>query len=288
MARRLLVVLRTLLLLALQAALIVAVGAVLIGVVVAAAWYGYFAFREAWGFDASPAGPFAARDQLSGFVLFMTFMLGAMPMVGAAAVSTQITLERDKQTWEPLLMTLLSGPEILSSKRRVVARALWVAQRWMAPLWLLGIGCGAVHPLGAVLAAVGLVAGTRLGLALGLRAAIRPGATTRSANTTFAAWYLATLLVGGFTVVGPLIPPRAFEGVPWVPRLGAIALAAVAVAMVVWERLLTRRCFERFDEWVGRPHRSGAVEPGRGDSAEPDAEAAVGSMARTPSATVID
>ena len=286
LARRLLIVLRTLLLLAIEAVVLAAMGAILIGLVVAAGWFGYFAFREAWGLDSRRVRPFEARIQLDVFLAFVTYLLGVMPMAGAASVAAQITIERDKKTWESLLMTRLTGAEILSSKRRVLEKTLWAVQRWLIPLWLLGIVCGALHPLGVVLAAVGLTTGIRLGLALGIRGAIRPGATTRSANVTSNAWYLAMTFAGPLLVVLPLIPVHAFEGPPWVPWLGAAVLAAAAIAMTAWERSVTRRCFERFDEWVGRPHRAAWTDPGGSGPPwqVPGPAAPVRDESRTPSA----
>jgi hypothetical protein len=264
LARRLLIVLRVLLMLVLQVIFLAAAVAVLIGLVIGAGWYGYHAFRECWGLDASPAGTYQARVQLNLYLRAMAFMLGVMPMTGAAAgAASRITIERDKKTWEPLLTTPLAGPEILSSKMRVAARGVWSAGRWLIPLGLLGIVCDAVHPLGAVVAAVGLVLSTRLGLAMGIRAAIKPGATTQSANSAAGSWSLGLMLAGGLMVVAPLTSGREVADLraldarlPW---LAAVVLAAVLMAMAALARSLTRRCFGRFDEWVGRPHRAGGA-----------------------------
>jgi hypothetical protein len=186
-------------------------------------------------------------------------------MMGASAgVAAQIAIERDKKTWEPLLTTPRTGPEILASKLRVTASVVRAAGRRLIPLWLLGIICGALHPLGVALAAVGLVTGTRLGLALGMRAAIRPGATTQSANSASGLWSLALMFVGALTVVAPLCSAHDLEVLRAVdvrlPWLGAAALTAAAIVMAAWARSLTRRCFERFDEWVGRPHRASGMD----------------------------
>lgn len=295
LVRRLLIVLRTIVLLAIQAMVLAAAGAMLIGTVVAAGWYGYFAFRETWGFAPPSAATSGAREQLNGFILFVTFFLGPMPMMGAGTVESQITFERDRKTWESLLMTPMTGAEILSSKRRVVERALWAVQRWLIPLWLLGIVCGALNPLGVALAAVGLVTGTGLGLALGLRAAIRPRATpTGTVGAMQGAWYFALMLVGALTVIAPLMPGGSFEGVRWLRSAGTAGLVAIAIAMTIWERRLTRVCFARFDEWVGRPHRAaGGGREGRKRAAtDPDpaasASASARDEARTPSAAAVD
>jgi ABC-type transport system involved in multi-copper enzyme maturation permease subunit len=275
---RLLIALRTLLVLALGAALLAIAVAIPIALVLASGWFGYHAFREYWGFDPSPAGTSLAGDQFNWFIRAVTFMLGLSPMMSAGtAAAARITLERDKKTWESLLTTPLTGPEILSSKMRVDAQTIWKFGSWLIPLWLLGIACGALHPLGAVLAFAGLVVGTWLSLVLGIRTALRPGATTQSINSTSGLWFLALMFVGALTIVAPLCSGRDLEVLrsvsPRLPWVAAVAMVAVAVAMAAWARSLTRRCFERFDEWVDRPHRSSPAEPRRDHSPAADLEA---------------
>jgi hypothetical protein len=281
-ARQMLIMIRALLVLTLSM-FFLAVGIIgPLGIVLAAGWFGYYAFREQWGLGTSPAGSHEARDQFNLLVRGVTFMLGVLPMTGVVAtLAGRITFERDRKTWEPLLATPLTGPEILRSKMRVTARSVWDAGRWLIPLWLLGIVCGAVHPIGAIAAAAGAILGTWLGLALGIRSAIRPGVTTPSANSSAAIWSIALMVVGGLTVIVPLTSGRelaemsAFDA--RLPGLAAAGLAAALLAMAGQARRLTRRCFARFDEWVGRPHRASmagrdrdrrAVDAGRSASTE--------------------
>ena len=72
----------------------------------------------------------------------------------------------------------------------MTAWGLWAAGRWLILLWLLGIACGGLHPLGALIAAVELPMMAWAGLALGTWLAIRPGATTRSTSSASALWSL--------------------------------------------------------------------------------------------------
>jgi ABC-type Na+ efflux pump permease subunit len=267
-ARQILIVIRAILVLALQAFFLTLGTIGPLAIVLAAGWFGYHAFREQWGLGASPAESHEARDQLNLLVRGVTFMLGLMPMfISAAGVAAGITIERDKKTWEALLTTSLTGPEILSSKMRVAGRGVWDAGRWLILLWLLGIICGAVHPLGVVAAAMGMMLGTWLGLAMGAWAAIKPGATTQTANSTAGVWGLVLMAAGGLTAIAPLTSGRelaelsAFDArLPW---LAAAVLAAALLAMAALARRLTRRCFDRFDEWVGRPHRAAMAGRGR-------------------------
>jgi hypothetical protein len=193
-------------------------------------------------------------------------------MCGAVTgVAGRITIERDKKTWEPLLTTPMTGREILASKMRVIARSVWDAGRWLLPLWLLGIVCGALHPIGVVAAAAGLVLGTWLALAHGSRLAVRPGATTPTANSSAALWSMALMIVGGLTIIAPLTSGRELAAMsaydPRLPWLAAAVLAATLLATAALARRITRGCFDRFDEWVGRPHRAAMAGPGGGEPA---------------------
>lgn len=250
---------------AIQAVFLIIAVAIPIALVIAAGWLGTFAFREWWGLDATPVVRMSAIDQLNLFIRAVTFVLGLLPMLMAGAVADRIMIERSKKTWEPLLTTPMTGAEILSSKMRVAARGIWAPARWLIPLWLLGIICGALHPLGVLAAAAGLAAGISLGLAMGVWAAIRPGATTRSVNTAAAFWSLMMMVVGGLTVIAPLCSGRDLDrlraGDAHLPGLLAFAVVAALLAMAALARSITRRCFDRFDEWVGRPHRAATAGP---------------------------
>jgi ABC-type Na+ efflux pump permease subunit len=259
LAHRLLIVIRALLLLALQAVFLVAAMAIALGLVLGTGWFAYFAFREYWGIDPPPAWAAGPRDHFNGFIRTVSAFLGLAAMVGAITVIDRIMIERHKKTWESLLTTPLTGREILTSKIRAITRSLWLAARWLVPLWLLGIVCGAVHPLGAALGAAGLAAGTGLNLALGIRIALRPGATTQSVASSTVLWTPALVAIGLVTVVVPLCSPRELDGLrshdarlPWLLAAGLVA-ASLAMAALAW--FLIRHCFERFDEWAGRPHR---------------------------------
>jgi hypothetical protein len=209
---------------------------------------------------SSPAGLFEARNHLNWYVRVVTFMLGGMSaIVTAITMSSRIVLERDKRTWEPLLATPLGGDEILSSKMRVVTEDAWIVGRWLILLWVLGIVCGALHPLGPVLAAISLVFTGRLGLALGAREALRPGATSETATSVSSLWTLALMVICGATGIFPLCSTHDLDTLrawdPQLPGLLSTLVVGALVALAMTSRRLTRHCFKRFDEWVGRPHR---------------------------------
>jgi ABC-type Na+ efflux pump permease subunit len=289
-ARHLLVALRVLLLWTLRTVALALMIAVPLAMVIGAGWFGYYAFREGWGLDVPPPGPYGARDHFNWFIRGVTFLLGVTPVIAAGSGTTaRIVLERHKKTWEPLLTTPLTGRELLRSKLRVGERVAWSAVRWLIPLWLLGIVCLAVFPPGVLLAGAGLAAGFWLGEALGIRAAIRPGVPDQSANSAAALWSLLLMPLGGLTVVAPLAYSRDVEWLrdidPLLPWLIAAAMLAATAAMAALAHALTRRCFERFDEWVGRPHRT-AGPPAKGGRGPAGRDGTAAGAARAPSAAV--
>ena len=263
LARQMLIVLRAILLLLLQLVSLAIAVLVSIGLVIGAGWFGYLAGREVWdhGYGSFASGTFQARDHLNLFIRGVTGLLGLIPLVYVpAGLAGRFTIERDKKTWEPLLTTPLTGAEILSSKLRVTVRSLWPAVRWLIPLWVLGIACDALHPLGVLIAAVELPLAAWAGLALGTWLGLRPGSTTQAANSASALWSLGLMLLGGLWIVAPLCSGRELARIQayddrlfW---LALVVLLAAALTMGTFARLLTRRCFQHFDEWVGRPHRT--------------------------------
>jgi hypothetical protein len=258
--RHVLICLRVIVMTALQVVLYSLAIAVPVGLAIAAGWYSYHAFLEQWVPGSSPAGSFEARNHLNWYVRVVTFMLGGMSAcVTADAMASRIVFERDKRTWEPLLATPLSGEEILSSKMRVVAGGVRTVGRWLTLLWVLGIVCGALHPLGPFLAAAGLLLTGRLGLALGAREALRPGPTNETATSVSSYWTLPLMVICGATGIAPLCSTHDLDTLrAWDPRLPGLLSTLVVgalVALAMTSRRLTRHCFERFDGWVGRPHQ---------------------------------
>jgi len=98
------------------------------------------------------------------------------------------------------------------------------------------------------------------GLALGTWLGIRPDSTTQAAFSAAFLWSLGLVLVGGLVIVGPLCSVRELAAIwRWDARLTCLAVVVLmAMPPVTWAfaRSLTRRCFDHFDEWVGRPHRA--------------------------------
>jgi hypothetical protein len=234
--------------------------AVPIGLLVATLYYGFAAFQEQW--QSGPNASFEARSQFNNLIRAGTGMLAFLPSLGMASiVAGRITTERDKKTWDAFLTTPLTGEEILWSKARVALHGIWLGA-WPLPiLWVLGIACGVVSPLGVILASIDLLLIVWANLALGLYLGIRPG-TTSAASSRAALSMLVCLVFHTPVLWALLISPGEFaEFASWDVRLrSGLMLAGLTVAiltgLLAW--ILTRRTLARFDEWVGRPIAGGA------------------------------
>ena len=113
------------------------------------------AFREVLDFGYGSSGTISAREAFSGSVRILTAILYVLAglLLGTAA-ATGVTMERERDTWTSLTSTPLEGSEILEGK---ILGAFWRVRTLLWALlvvWLIGLICGAVHPLG-FLAAIG-------------------------------------------------------------------------------------------------------------------------------------
>ena len=286
LARQMLILFWAVFLMLLQLVILALAVVVPIGMVIGAGWFGYFAFWELWehGYQSVATWSYQARERLNLFIRGATAILGVAPLlVASAGMTDRIQFERNKKTWESLLTTPLTGAEILSSKMQVTVRILWSAGRWLIPLWVLGIACDGLHPLGVLVAAVELPMAAWAGLALGTWLAIRPRSTTHTAPVSAAMASLGLMFLGGLLVVAPLGSGRQLRqlraGDDRLFWLALVVLLAAALMLGTFARFLTRRCFQRFDEWVGRPHRTA------GSAAEQRARTGAGVHPADPGAT---
>ena len=133
------------------------------------------AFREMLESYQSSITSFHSRRYLNGMIRDMGMYVFALWMiVVACAGAVSVTEEKESDTWISLTATLLTAREIILGK---IFGALWSSQ-WIGLALLAMIGAcliaGALHPLGALLAVVGLlIYGTfaaTLGIAVSLQA----------------------------------------------------------------------------------------------------------------------
>ena len=198
--------------------------AVPIGLLVATIYYGLAAFRELAAQGSGPSSPFADRAHFNMLIRAATGLLGLLPAISVASlVAGRIVTERDKKTWDAFLTTPLSGEEILRSKARVAVTSLIRHAAWPLPiLWLLGLACGVLTPLGVALTAVDLAMATWALVTLGLYFGLRPGPTKVATNRS--SWLmLAFMAIHGPLLFAALATPRElalFANVDAKPAMG--------------------------------------------------------------------
>jgi hypothetical protein len=238
--------------------------AVPLGLLFATIYYGFGAFEELRQYGYGPAGPLVERSRFNLLVRAATGLLGLFPsMFQTTLVGTRIVLERDKKTWDTFLTTPLSGREILLSKTRVAIDALKTS--WpLLIVWGLGLAFGVVTPLGVLFVAADLVLLTWAFLALTLYWNLRPGPTSVAASRSSSSGLI--LFFVHFALLAALLAsPWEFAAfgasaarTSWAILLTGLTIMIVTGALA-W--VVTRRTFDRFDEWAGRPISSTTPQP---------------------------
>jgi hypothetical protein len=135
-----------------------------------------------------------------------------------------VILEYERNTWDSLIMTSLTGWENLRGRMlAAIWRARGVALTLIA-LWAVGLLAGAVHPLGFLNAVAGLIAVgafyTALGVALSLR--IRERKQTKH--------MIMLLVLCGLPLSGLAI---------LVPGGGSVFLGASSTPFLIWSSLFS-------------------------------------------------
>jgi ABC-type Na+ efflux pump permease subunit len=123
-----------------------------------------------------------ARTELNVYLRNVTTpLLFLIALVTAGMASEGITSERARETWDSLIATPLTARDILRSK---MLAALWRMRALVATLlglWAIGLVAGAIHPIGFLVAVLGLTALIWLMLAFGVFISI--GAKDAAATT---------------------------------------------------------------------------------------------------------
>ncbi len=154
------------------------------------------AFQEVLDYGYAAPGNHSARNMLSGGVRAITsclYVLTAL-LLGAGA-ATGITMEREKDAWTSLTVTPLEGQEIVTGK---ILGAMWRVSGILAALllvWLIGLICGAVHPLGFLLAILATVIDLTFIAVLGTYLSLRSKSSARAITATSA---ILVFLNGGY------------------------------------------------------------------------------------------
>jgi ABC-type transport system involved in multi-copper enzyme maturation permease subunit len=174
--------------------------------------------------------------ELNGALRSATAALGALGLLAVAASSAvAITGEREQDTWTSLATTLLTPDEVVRAKQ---FGALWSARRIGLALlisWAVGILLGAVHPLGALLAAGIALGSAWFAAAVGVFVSALARNSTRALAATFIT-LLVLLNFGPYAMAIALFSPREFA-ILWAqgraPRPLSLPLTPAALAIVV-------------------------------------------------------
>ena len=244
----------------------------------------------------APLGPGQARLELEVMLRHLTLAIGLLyPILVAGFAMESVAAERERDTWLGLIATPLSGAEILRAK---MLGAIWKARLiWLTllALWIVGALAGAVHPLGLLVAVLGLAVSSwfiaAVGVACSLRLRDRQGASLAVLPVIFLqvlsilpfaspAPAVALLVAGLIPFQGwaALLAPEDVRAIwqgsaaPHFATVGVTSGAGTGAILASWliSTLLqlgaavglTRRAARGFDAAVGRPVR-GRAEPAR-------------------------
>jgi ABC-type transport system involved in multi-copper enzyme maturation permease subunit len=154
------------------------------------------AFQEVLDYGYGSTIPSTDRDYLNMGVRTLTAIVYIlMALLLGSSAATGITMEHEKDTWVSLASTPLEGSEILKGK---VLGALWRVRGLLGALvlvWLIGMVCGAVHPLGFLLAIVATTIYALFIALLGTYFSLRFRSSARSIAVTMA---VLVFLNGGY------------------------------------------------------------------------------------------
>src|SRR5262249_2936339 len=169
-----------------------------------------------------------ARTEFNLFLRFVTMPIVLLvPMIAAGGAAAGIVGERARATWDSLIATPLSAREILRSQMLL---GLW-RMRWglvtLLALWTVGLGAGAIHPLGYLVSVLVLAAWTWFMMAFGLSIAMK---AKDAGSTTSSSLGLLFLMTGAGIL--PFLLPRRSSSVP---------LGAVSPPFLFWPSLVSVR-----------------------------------------------
>jgi ABC-type transport system involved in multi-copper enzyme maturation permease subunit len=116
--------------------------------------------KELWenGYFYHDDGTYRGREGFGTALRSITALVFGFWMLWLGRLTAAlITTEREQDTWVSLLATPLDGDEIVQSKMLGAVRTTVPVGITVVVLWVIGLALGAIHPLGFLLALVGLV-----------------------------------------------------------------------------------------------------------------------------------
>jgi hypothetical protein len=176
-------------------------------------------------FPAGSVGPGQARLEFNAALrqfsaLFV--VLFVVMVCGTAAMS--VIVERDRNTWPSLIATSLDGWEILRAK---MLAAIWRARSAaliLIALWVVGLGAGAVHPLGLLNAIAGLIVIGAFYAALGVSLSLQIG-DGKQVNHVILLVVVCVLPLSGLAIVSP--------------GSASVLLGACSTPLLIWSSLFS-------------------------------------------------
>jgi ABC-type Na+ efflux pump permease subunit len=243
--------------------------------------WGWAAIKNLWGHGYT--SHFGNERLTEALRLISPYYIGLWLLAVAGASVSSVTVEREQNTWESLLATPLTGPEILFGK---MLGAVWGLRGFgvlLALFWVFGLLVWAVHPLGLIAALTVVAVHTWFVTALAFYIGLKTKNTGQALAGTIA---ILVILNGGYLLpiqvflnslgplwlgefgCGPWLAAQAlaspFEihelltwlqgrslGLSWLRGAlygcGAVILYASAAAFLSW------RSVARFDALIDRP-----------------------------------
>jgi ABC-type Na+ efflux pump permease subunit len=187
---------------------------------------------------------FAAQELLNSTARGLTCCLYIVTgLVLGAVAATSVTAEHEADTWVSLLATPLESTEILRGK---LLGAFWRVRGLLlglAVVWLVGLVCGAVHPLGLLLTAAMTAIDLGFIAALGTFVSLWNKTSGRAIGLTIG---LLVLLNGGYL----------FCCVPFLYGPESMIMAAGVTPMVVTTALFSFQDLHRFMTFNGGEDQS--------------------------------
>jgi hypothetical protein len=176
-------------------------------------------------FPTGSAAPGQARLEfnlaLRQFSALLVMLYVAM-IAGTAAMSMIVEYERD--TWESLIATSLTGWDILRAK---MLAAIWRARGpafCLVALWTVGLAAGALHPVGFLNGVAGLLAIGAFYAVLGVSLSLRLG-ERKHTNHAILFLVLGFLPLSGLAIL--------------LPGSGSVLLGGCSSPFLIWSSLFS-------------------------------------------------
>jgi ABC-type transport system involved in multi-copper enzyme maturation permease subunit len=159
-------------------------------------------FSEVWtrGYAANNRSTVELHDSLR---MISPLYLAIWMLAAAGAAASSFTFERERDTWESLIATPLSGWQIVRGKS---VGALWGMRGFgvlLGLFWIVGLGAGAIHPFGLLMGLTVVAILTWFVITLGTCVSLSCKKTSHALTATIA--ILTGLNIGYLAVLYPML-----------------------------------------------------------------------------------